>query len=86
MKKIAKIEELIARVNRGEEVKLNKKLAYNTIQNKTNELKNKNITKADDVSFALNKTYRNMHKSSNLVKTMHDNFSHKKNKKRPKII
>ena len=68
-----------------EDAKLDNKLTYNPTQNKTEERNHKKIQKTKDVSFTINKTYRDMHKSSNLIKAKHDDVTHKKIKNAPKL-
>ena len=68
-----------------EEAKLDNKLIYNPTQNKKEERNHKTIQTTKDVSFTINKTYRDMHKSSNLIKAIHDDVTHKKIKNAPKF-
>ena len=67
-----------------EEANHKNKIAYNQNQNKPKERNNNNISKLDTASFTINKTYRNIHKSSNLIKAIHDNGIHQKIKNVPK--
>ena len=69
-----------------EEAKFNKKIIYNNpLQNNHKEFKKKTFQKRNDLSFTFNQTYREMHKSSNLVKVIHNEISTKRIKNVPKL-
>ena len=61
-----------------DEANLSNKLIYNPNKNKPKERNNKNTSKINRASFTINKSYRNIHKSSNLIKTIQDKGLHKK--------
>ena len=65
------------------EANLSNKLIYNSNKNKPKERNNKNTSKINRASFTINKSYRNIHKSSNLIKTIQDKDLHKKIKNVP---
>ena len=65
------------------EANLSNKLIYNPNKNKPKERNNKNTSKINRASFTINKSYRNIHKSSNLIKTIQDKDLHKKIKNVP---
>ena len=58
-------------------------MIYNPNKNKPKERNNKNTSKINRASFTINKSYRNIHKSSNLIKTIKDKDLHKKIKNVP---
>ena len=66
-----------------DEANLSNKLIYNPNKNKPKERNNKNTSKINRASFTINKSYRNIHKSSNLIKTIKDKELHKKIKNVP---
>ena len=66
-----------------DEANLSNKLIYNPNKNKPKERNNKNTSKINRASFTINKSYRNIHKSSNLIKTIQDKELHKKIKNVP---
>lgn len=66
-----------------DEANLSNKLIYNPNKNKPKERNNKNTSKINRASFTINKSYRNIHKSSNLIKTIQDKDLHKKIKNVP---
>ena len=66
-----------------DEANLSNKLIYNPNKNKPKERNNKNTSKINRASFTINKSYRNIHKSSNLIKTIKDKDLHKKIKNVP---
>lgn len=69
-----------------EEAKFNKQIIYNNpLQNNHKEFKKKTNQKRNDLSFTFNQTYREMHKSSNLVKVIHNKISTKRIKNVPKL-
>ena len=69
-----------------EEAKFNKQIIYNNpLQNNHKEFKKKTFQKRNDLSFTFNQTYREMHKSSNLVKVIHNEISTKRIKNVPKL-
>ena len=70
-----------------DESKANNKLIFESNKkeeiNKTQDINNKNTSKINRASFTINKSYRNIHKSSNLIKTIQDKELHKKIKNVP---
>ena len=66
-----------------DEANLSNKLIYNPNKNKPKERNNKNTSKINRASFTINKSYRNIHKSSNLIKAIKDKELHKKIKNVP---